>query len=76
MSDRMLLATFDHPDDLVEATAEVRRQGYQIIDVFSPCAVRRAGDALVPTLDGGDKLANRRGWQTLEFAAVGCSPCV
>ena len=39
MSDRVLLATFDHEQDVLEATAEVRRRGYRIIDVFSPCAI-------------------------------------
>ncbi len=39
MSDRVLLATFDHEQDLLEATAEVRRRGYRIVDVFSPYAI-------------------------------------
>lgn len=39
MSDRMLLATFSHEDDLLKATAEVRRQGYRILDVFTPYAI-------------------------------------
>ena len=39
MSDRVLLATFDHEQDVLEATAEVRRRGYRIVDVFSPCAI-------------------------------------
>ena len=39
MSDRLLLATFEHEDDLLEATSEVRRQGHKIVDVFTPYAV-------------------------------------
>ena len=39
MSDRVLLATFDHEDDLLAATAEVRRRGYRIVDAFTPYAV-------------------------------------
>jgi hypothetical protein len=39
MSDRVLLATFDHQDDLLAATTEVRRRGYRIIDVFTPYAI-------------------------------------
>lgn len=39
MSERVLLASFDHEQDLLEATSEVRSQGYQIVDVYSPCAI-------------------------------------
>ncbi len=39
MSDRMLLASFDSAEDLVEATTEVRRQGYQVVDAYTPYAV-------------------------------------
>jgi hypothetical protein len=39
MTDRLLLATFDHEDDLLAATAEVRSRGYRIVDVFTPYAV-------------------------------------
>lgn len=39
MSDRVLLATFAHEDDLLAATAAVRRQGWRIIDAFTPYAV-------------------------------------
>jgi len=39
MSDRMLLATFSHENDVLAATAEVRRRGYRILDVFTPYAV-------------------------------------
>jgi len=39
MSERILLATFDYEDDLLGATAEVHKQGYSIVDVFTPHAV-------------------------------------
>ena len=39
MSDRVLLATFAHEDDLLAATAAVRKQGMSIIDAFTPYAV-------------------------------------
>lgn len=39
MSDRMLVATFEHEDDLLAATSEARRNGYKIVDAFTPYAV-------------------------------------
>jgi hypothetical protein len=39
MSDRVLLATFDHEDDLLAATDAVRRKGLCIVDAFTPYAV-------------------------------------
>ena len=39
MSDRVLLATFDHEDDLLAATDAVRRKGFRIVDAFTPYAV-------------------------------------
>ena len=39
MSDRILLATFEHEEDLLDAVNEVRRRGYKIIDVFTPYAI-------------------------------------
>ncbi len=39
MSQRRLLATFEHEDDLLAATTAVRRQGLGIVDVFTPYAV-------------------------------------
>ena len=39
MSDRILLATFEHEDDLLAAVQESRRNGYQVIDAFTPYAV-------------------------------------
>ena len=39
MSDRILLATFAHEDDLLAATDEVRRSGLRIVDAFTPYAV-------------------------------------
>lgn len=39
MSDRFLLATFEHEDDLLAATEAVRAQGLQIVDAFTPYAV-------------------------------------
>ena len=39
MSDRFLLATFDHEDDLLAATEAVRGEGLRIVDAFTPYAV-------------------------------------
>lgn len=39
MSDRVLVATFQHEDDLLSAATAVRMQGYRIIDAFTPYAV-------------------------------------
>jgi hypothetical protein len=39
MSDRLLLATFEHEADLLSATSEVRRQGHKIVDAYTPYAV-------------------------------------
>ncbi|MFC1758598.1 DUF3341 domain-containing protein [Planctomycetota bacterium] len=39
MSDRVLLATFDHEDDLLAATEAVRKKGLRIVDAFTPYAV-------------------------------------
>lgn len=39
MSERVLLATFEHEDDLLAATAAVREKGLKIVDAFTPYAV-------------------------------------
>ena len=39
MSDRVLLATFEHEDDLLSAVSAVRERGLTIRDVYSPYAV-------------------------------------
>ena len=39
MSDRVLLATFEHEDDLLAGTDAVRRSGLHIVDAFTPYAV-------------------------------------
>lgn len=39
MSQRVLMAVFEHEDDLLAATDAVRRQGLQIVDAFTPYAV-------------------------------------
>ena len=39
MNDRVLLATFDHEDDLLAAAAAVREKGLPIVDAFTPYAV-------------------------------------
>ena len=39
MSDRFLLATFEHEEDLLAAVNEVRRQEYKIVDAFTPYAI-------------------------------------
>lgn len=46
MSDRRLLATFEHEDDLLAATREARRGGYRIIDAFTPYAVHGLDHAM------------------------------
>lgn len=39
MSDRVLVAVFDHEDDLLSATEAVRDKGLRILDAFTPYAV-------------------------------------
>jgi hypothetical protein len=39
MSERVLLATFAHEDDLLAATVAVREKGLKIVDAFTPYAV-------------------------------------
>ena len=39
MSDRVLLATFEHEEDLLSAIEESGRRGYQVVDAFTPYAV-------------------------------------
>ena len=39
MTDRVLLATFDHEDDLLAATDAARRYGLRIVDAFTPYAI-------------------------------------
>jgi len=39
MSQRVLLATFDHEDDLLSATTAIRKSGLRILDAFTPYAV-------------------------------------
>ncbi len=39
MTERVLLATFDHEDDLLGATDAARRFGLRILDAFTPYAV-------------------------------------
>ncbi len=39
MSERVLLATFEHEDDLLGAVAAVRKKGLRIVDAFTPYAV-------------------------------------
>ena len=46
MSDRILLATFDHHDDLLDATREVRKNGYRILDAFTPYPVHGLDEAM------------------------------
>lgn len=46
MSDRVLLATFDHEEDILGATAAARKAGYSIVDVYAPYAVHGLDDAM------------------------------
>lgn len=46
MSNRVLLATFEHEDDLLAATAAVREEGLRIADAFTPYAVHGLDRAL------------------------------
>jgi len=39
MSQRVLMAVFEHEDDLLAATDAVRREGLRIVDAFTPYAV-------------------------------------
>ena len=46
MSERVLLATFDHEDDLLAAVSAVRGAGHRIVDAFTPYAVHGLDRAL------------------------------
>ena len=46
MSRRMLVAVFDHEDDVVEATEAARAQGLTIVDVYTPYAVHGMDEAM------------------------------
>ena len=39
MSTRVIVATFEHEDDLLAATTAVRLKGLKIVDAFTPYAV-------------------------------------
>ena len=39
MSSRVLLATFDHEDDLLAAVSAVHQRGLRVVDTFTPYAV-------------------------------------
>ena len=41
-----LLATFEHEDDLLAAVKEVRQQGHEIVDVFTPYAIHGLDGAM------------------------------
>ena len=46
MSDRILLASFGREEDLLGAVREMRREGYRILDAFTPYAVHGLDTAL------------------------------
>ncbi|PHS03324.1 MAG: iron ABC transporter [Blastopirellula sp.] len=46
MSERVILAHFEHEDDLLAATNAVRLEGLQIVDVFTPYAVHGLDKAM------------------------------
>jgi len=46
MSRRITLATFGHEHDALTAAAELRRHGFQLIDVYSPHAIHRMDEVL------------------------------
>ncbi len=39
MRKRLLIGTFEHEDDILNATKAVRKDGYRIVDVYAPYAV-------------------------------------
>jgi hypothetical protein len=46
MSCRILVGSFDHEEDLLDAVARVRQQGWRIVDVYVPYAVHGLDRAL------------------------------
>lgn len=46
MSDRVLVATFNHEDDLVAAAAASRDKGWTIVDAYTPYAVHGLDKAM------------------------------
>jgi hypothetical protein len=39
MSERVVISVFDREDDILQATAAARQEGFEIVDVFTPYAV-------------------------------------
>ncbi len=46
MNEPITLAYFDHEQDVLQATAELRRQGVGVLDVYSPHAIHGMDEAL------------------------------
>ncbi len=46
MHDRVVVAVFEHEDDLRAAAAEVRQRGLQIVDAYTPYAVHGLDQAM------------------------------
>lgn len=46
MTERIIVATFEHEDDLLRATAVARQQGLPIVDAFTPYAVHGLDEAM------------------------------
>ena len=46
MSSTMVMAYFDHEQDVLAATAELRRRSFEVADVYSPHAIHGMDEAL------------------------------
>jgi len=64
MSKAIALAYFDHQDDVLEATAELRRRDVEVLDVYSPHAIHGMDEAL-------GLRPSRLTWVCFIFGAIG-----
>lgn len=46
MNERITLLTFDHEHDVLTATADLRRRGFRVLDVYSPHPIHGMDEAL------------------------------
>ena len=64
MSKQLLLATFEHADDLLAATMVAREKGLRIVDAFTPYAVHGLDRAM-------GLRPSRLTWVCFTFAMIG-----
>ena len=68
-----IMAEFDHPEDLIEATQHAYDQGYRMMEAYTPFPVdgRRRGARVSSQPDSPDGVSSAGYWA--ESAASSCS---